>query len=279
MGAGIAARLRNAGHKVVAYDADATVSEAASLEALVGALPPPRIIWIMVPAGAATASVAEALIALLESGDIIIEGGNSYYRDSVQRAALAGERGIEFLDVGTSGGIWGQEGGFCLMVGGSRATFDLVEPLLAALAPAGGYAYLGPSGAGHYAKMVHNAIEYGLLQAYAEGFALLQAADAPYDLAAVSQLWNNGGVVRSWLLELAARSFGRDPQLSALHGYVDDSGEGRWAVTEAVERGVPLEAISVALYARFSSRDPDSFAMRFIAAMRNEFGGHAVRET
>jgi 6-phosphogluconate dehydrogenase len=279
MGAGIAGRLRRAGHEVVGYDRDPAVSQVATLAELVERLEPPRIVWLMVPAGEPTQAVIDTLAGLLTPGDVLIEGGNSYYKDSIRRAIEVEARGISFVDCGTSGGIWGLSGGFCLMAGGPRDAFDRIEPLLIALAPENGYAYLGPSGAGHYAKMVHNGIEYGLLQAYAEGFHLLEAFDFEYDLEAVSLLWNNGSVIRSWLLELARDAFSRDPKLAQLRGYVDDSGEGRWTVQEAVERGVAAPVITQALFSRFLSRDDNVFADRFIAALRNEFGGHAVRES
>ena len=279
MGAGIAERLRRAGHEVVGYDRDPAVSQVATLAELVERFDPPRIVWLMVPAGEPTQAVIDTLAGLLTSGDIMIEGGNSYYKDSIRRAKEVETKGISFVDCGTSGGIWGLSAGFCLMAGGPRDAFDRIEPLLAALAPENGYAYLGPSGAGHYAKMVHNGIEYGLLQAYAEGFHLLEASDFDYDLEAVSLLWTNGSVIRSWLLELARDAFGRDPKLAQLRGYVDDSGEGRWTVQEAVERAVAAPVITQALFSRFLSRDDNVFADRFIAALRNEFGGHAVRES
>jgi 6-phosphogluconate dehydrogenase len=274
MGAGIAERARRGGHTVVGFDAVAALSEAASLQALVDALGAPRVVWVMVPAGDATEAVIGELATLLSPGDILVDGGNSYYKDTLRHAAQLESKGIQMLDCGTSGGIRGLESGFCIMAGGPRAAYDVIEPLLATLAPAGGYAHVGPSGAGHYAKMVHNGIEYGLLQAYAEGFHLLQAAGSGYDLSAVARLWQNGSVVRSWLLELAAEALERDPKLEKLRGHVDDSGEGRWTIAEAVERGVPAPAITSALYARFASRDDNSFAHRLIAALRNEFGGH-----
>ncbi len=279
MGQGIAERLRRAGHEVVGYDRNAAVSEVASLAELVGRLgEAPRAVWVMVPAGDPTQAVLDELRTLLGRGEIVIDGGNSYYKDSVRRAAEMAAQGIQFLDCGTSGGIWGLEVGFCIMVGGPKPAFDAIEPIFAALAPEAGYAYLGPSGAGHYAKMVHNGIEYGMLQAYAEGFHLLRGSDFQYDLSRVASLWNKGSVVRSWLLELAERAFAKDPALESLRGYVDDSGEGRWTVLEAVDRGIPAPVISSSLYARFASRDPDLFSMRFIAALRNEFGGLPVRK-
>jgi 6-phosphogluconate dehydrogenase len=278
MGAGIAERLRRAGHEVVGYDRNATLSQVDSLRALAEKLEAPRIIWLMVPAGDITQTVIDEVAGLLAPNDIVIDGGNSYYKDSVRRAAALDAKGLHFLDAGTSGGVWGLSEGFCLMVGGPEAAFAQVEPLFAALAPEDGYAYLGPSGAGHYAKMIHNGIEYGLLQAYAEGFQLMQASDYEYDLSRLAGLWNNGSVIRSWLLELAERAFAGDPKLEGLRGYVDDSGEGRWTVIEAVERAIAAPAITDALYARFASRDENSFAARFIAALRNEFGAHPVRE-
>ncbi len=277
MGSAIAERLRQGGHSVVGYDSDVARSEVGSLQELVGALTPPRLVWLMLPAAGPTQAVIDQLADLLGGGDILADGGNSYYRDSARRGAELGQRGLHLLDVGTSGGVWGREAGFCLMVGGPKEAFDAVEPLLRALAPQGGYAYLGPSGAGHFAKMVHNGIEYGLLQAYAEGFSLLRAAEFDYDLARLAGLWGNGSVIRSWLLELAAGALAADPRLESLRGYVEDSGEGRWLVQEAVERGVPLAAISASLFARFASREDEAFAMRFVAALRREFGGHAVR--
>jgi len=278
MGAGMAERLRREGHEVVGYDRNPDVSEVRSLEELVRALSPPRAVWVMVPAGEPTESTLKQLADLASSGDILIDGGNSYYKDSTRRANELGARGIRFLDIGTSGGIWGLEVGFCLMVGGPRAAFETVEPILRALAPEDGYAHVGPSGAGHFTKMVHNGIEYGLLQAYAEGFDLLHASEFDLDLRQIAFLWNQGSVVRSWLLELAERAFAKSPRLESLRGYVDDSGEGRWAVLEAVERGVAAGVIAQSLFNRFTSREENSFAMRVIAALRNEFGGHPVKQ-
>ncbi len=278
MGAGLSARLRKNGHEVVGYDRNPDVSDVRSPQEMVAALPAPKIVWLMVPSGAVTESTLLEVAPLLSAGDIVIDGGNSYVKDSVRRAGAMAERGIRYLDVGTSGGVWGFENGFCLMAGGPRDAYDEIEPILAALAPAGGYAYLGPSGAGHFAKMVHNGIEYGMLQAFAEGFDLLRAAtEYDYDMKQISTLWNRGSVVRSWLLELAELAFERDPKLESLKGYVDDSGEGRWTVLEAVERGVNVNVLAASLFARFTSREDDPFAMRFIAALRNEFGGHAIK--
>jgi 6-phosphogluconate dehydrogenase len=277
MGAGLAERARRGGHEVVGYDTDPALSDVPSLDALVQSLEAPRTVWVMVPAGAPTEAVIDELAGSLQPGDILIDGGTSYYKDSLRRAEAVSAKGLRFLDMGTSGGIWGLENGFCLMAGGPRDAFDHVEPLLRTLAAPDGYAYLGGPGAGHYAKMVHNGIEYGLLQAFAEGFDLLHASEHAYDLAAVARLWQSGSVVRSWLLELAERAFENDAGLDSLRGYVDDSGEGRWTVSEAVERAIPAPVITQALYARFASRDENSFALRFIAALRQEFGGHAVR--
>ena len=278
MGANMAERLRRSGHEVVGYDRDPAVSEVASLTELVDALSPPRVVWVMVPAGQPTEATLQELAGLVSSGDILIDGGNSYYKDSKRRAKELSERGISFLDAGTSGGVWGLEVGFCLMVGGPPDAFKTVEPILAALGPEEGYAPVGPSGAGHYTKMVHNGIEYGMLQAYAEGFDLLQASDFDLDLHQLAALWNHGSVVRSWLLELAERAFAKDPKLEALRGYVEDSGEGRWTVLEAVERGVAAGTLAQSLFSRFTSREENPFSMRVIAALRNEFGGHAVKE-
>jgi 6-phosphogluconate dehydrogenase len=233
----------------------------------------------MVPAGEPTESTLKELAGLVSPGDILIDGGNSYYKDSMRRAKELGARGIRFLDIGTSGGIWGLEVGFCLMVGGPRDAFETVEPVLRTLAPDNGYAHVGPSGAGHFTKMAHNGIEYGMLQAYAEGFALIHASEFGLDLRQIAALWNQGSVVRSWLLELAERAFAKSPGLDSLRGYVDDSGEGRWTVLDAVERGVPAGAIAQSLFNRFASREEDSFAMRVIAALRNEFGGHPVKQS
>ena len=278
MGGGIRERLRRAGHEVVGYDLDAELRDADSLEALVEALDPPRVVWLMLPSGEATEGAFAELTGLLSAGDLVIEGGNSRYTDSIRRAGQAEERGLRFLDCGVSGGVWGLEAGYCLMVGGAAEAFADAEPLFAALAPEGGYAHLGPSGAGHYVKMVHNGIEYGLMQAYAEGFELLDAYDDELDLAEIAGLWQQGSVVRSWLLELAGRALERDPALSRIQPYVEDSGEGRWTVIEGVERGVPVDVISGALWARFASRGERAFGLRLLAALRNEFGGHAVRE-
>ncbi len=277
MGAGIAERLRRAGHEVVGFDADPARSDVPSLAALIEALAPPRVVWLMLPSGDPTEQALVKAIAGLEAGDVLIEGANSNFHDSVRRAELAAARGVHFIDAGVSGGIWGLQIGFCMMVGGTPAAVSIAEPLFRALAPEDGYAHVGPAGAGHYTKMVHNGIEYALLQSYAEGFELLEKSDFSLDLHQIADLWNHGSVVRSWLLELAERALAKDPQLEGLRAYVDDSGEGRWTVLEAVERGVPAGVIAQSLFARFSSRDDNSLGMRLIAALRNEFGGHAIQ--
>ena len=278
MGAGMTKRLRNAGHTVIGYDQNPAVSDVKTLGELVDALPAPRIVWLMVPSGPITEDTMMEVGKLLSRGDIVVDGGNSYHKDTVRRGKMLSEMGVGFLDSGTSGGIWGFDNGFCIMAGGRREVFDTVEPILASLAPEDGYAYVGPTGAGHFSKMVHNGIEYGMMQAYAEGFDLLQAAgEYDFDLAQISNLWNHSSVVRSWLLELAARAFEKDAKLDHLRGYVDDSGEGRWTVLEGVERGVDVTTLSHALFARFRSREENPFAMRVVAALRNEFGGHAVK--
>ena len=278
MGAGMAERLRRGSHEVIGYDRNPDVTEVGSLKELLESLEPPRAVWVMVPSGDPTEATLKELAGLASPGDILIDGGNSMYKDSIRRAEELANHGIKFLDVGTSGGVWGLEVGFCLMIGGPRDAFEAVEPVLATLAPPEGYALVGPAGAGHYAKMVHNGIEYGMLQSYAEGFDLLQASDFDLDLGQLAALWNHGSVVRSWLLELAERALDKDPKLESLAGYVDDSGEGRWTVLEAVERGVAADTLAHALFRRFTSREEDSFSMRMIAALRNEFGGHAVKQ-
>lgn len=279
MGAGIAERLRRAGHEVVGFDADPSRSDVPSLVALIERLETPRTLWLMLPSGDPTEHALLEALTRLNPGDVVIEGANSNFHDSVRRAQLAAERGVQFIDAGVSGGIWGLEVGFCLMVGGNREAVARVEPLFIALAPEGGYAHVGAAGAGHYTKMVHNGIEYALLQAYGEGFELLEKSDFDLDLHQVADLWNHGSVVRSWLLELAERALAKDPQLDGLRGYVEDSGEGRWTVLEAVNRGVPAGVIAQSLFARYSSRDDNALSMRLIAALRNEFGGHAVQAT
>ena len=289
MGANMVRRLLRSGeHRVVAGNrssgpVDEAVSEGAegaySMEEMVEKLGTPRAIWTMVPAGDVTEQTLLNFAELMDEGDILIDGGNSYFRDSIRRAEMLRERGLRFLDAGTSGGIWGLEVGYCLMVGGDAGAYEHVEPALRTLAPENGYAYLGDAGAGHFTKMVHNGIEYGMLQAYAEGFEVLQKSRYDFDLRAISSLWNQGSVVRSWLLELAERAFERDANLDSIRGYVEDSGEGRWTVLEAINEDVPAAAIAGSLFSRFASRQDDSFAMKVIAALRGEFGGHAIQET
>ena len=250
---------------------------AESLEVLVAALQPPRAIWLMVPAESVDEMLAQ-LAPLCAPGDILIDGGNSRHIDSARRAGELSAQGLRFMDVGTSGGIWGLTVGYCLMVGGEPETFQLLEPIFKALAPPDGYLHCGPSGAGHFVKMVHNGIEYGMMQAYAEGFDIMQAAPYGIDLPAVAHLWNQGSVVRSWLLELGESALAKDPGLATVGPRVDDSGEGRWTVHDAVDLGVPAPVITLSLFARFSSRDENSFANRMLAVLRREFGGHAVEE-
>ena len=286
MGANIARRLARGGHRVVVMDRDPSLAEAlrsdgvepaADLPGLVSMLTPPRHVWVMVPSGAPVTETIDALKPLLSAVDCIIDGGNSYYRDSLRQAEALRATGLHFLDCGTSGGVWGLEKGFCLMIGGEKEVFNRIEPIFATLAPRDGYAHVGPSGAGHFVKMVHNGIEYGLLQAYAEGFEMLEASRFDLDLHAVSKLWNQGSVVRSWLLELAERALADDPQLAAIQGYVEDSGEGRWTVQEAIDLDVPATVLAHSLFARFRSRQEDSFGAKLIAALRQQFGGHAVK--
>ena len=288
MGANMVRRLVRSGqHRVVAGNrspgpVDEVVSEGAegaySMEEMVEKLSPPRAIWTMVPAGDITEATLLKFAGMMDEGDILIDGGNSYFRDSIRRAEMLHERGLRFLDAGTSGGIWGLQVGYCLMVGGDADAFEHVEPTLKTLAPPDGYLYAGGAGAGHFVKMVHNGVEYGMLQAYAEGFELMQKSQYDLDLHAVSRLWNQGSVVRSWLLELAESAFEKDANLDSIRGYVEDSGEGRWTVLEAINESVPANAIAGSLFARFASRQDDSFAMKVIAALRGEFGGHAVQE-
>ncbi|MCH7698040.1 MAG: decarboxylating 6-phosphogluconate dehydrogenase [Chloroflexi bacterium] len=278
MGANMAERLRRGDHEVIGYDRNAEISEVGSLSELVDRLTAPRVAWVMVPAGDPTEQTIQELAGLLRKGDLIVDGGNSNFRDSMRRSTELEERGLLYMDAGTSGGVWGLEVGYCLMVGGSDEAFRLVEPALKTLAPEDGYAHVGPAGAGHFTKMVHNGIEYAMLQSYAEGFEILEASQFNLDLHQLAALWNHGSVVRSWLLELAERAFDKDPHLSEIRGYVEDSGEGRWTVFEAINENVPAPTIAASLFARFASRQEDAFAMKVIAALRNEFGGHAVKK-
>ncbi len=288
MGMNMVTRLLQGGHRVVATDRDPEkVAEVRTIgaegvdtaEAVAGALSSTRCVWSMVPAGDATQSVIDAVAACLERGDVLVDGGNSLYKDSVRRHGALARTGVHLVDAGTSGGIWGLKVGYCLMVGGSPEAVAHVEPALKTLAPPDGYLHVGPPGAGHFVKMIHNGIEYGMLQAYAEGFEILQKSEFPVDLRAVSHLWNQGSVVRSWLLELAESAFEKDPDLSGIRGYVEDSGEGRWTVQAAIDLDVPAPVITDALLARLRSRQSESFAAQVIAALRNEFGGHAVKST
>ena len=287
MGLNMVTRLTRGGHTVAAYDRspDAVARAAAvgargvdSLDALVGALAAPRAVWIMVPAGDPTESTVNALAALLKPDDVIIDGGNTNFHDDVRRAEQLDAKDLHYVDAGTSGGVWGLKNGFCLMVGGAADVCRRLEPIFLTLAPENGYLRVGDHGAGHYVKMIHNGIEYGMMQAYAEGFELMHASPFKIDLGAVAALWNHGSVVRSWLLELAARALAADADLSELTGYVEDSGEGRWTLHEGIERGVPLPVLTAALFTRFRSREDNPFAERLLAALRNQFGGHAVKK-
>jgi len=286
MGGNMAQRLLSGGHEVVVFDvsADARSSLAAkgatavdSLSGVVGALAAPRVVWLMLPAGKVTDDAVATLESVLAPGDIIVDGGNANYKDFTAAAERLLDKGIHYVDAGTSGGIWGLTEGYCLMVGGDEGAVQTVEPAFLTLAPPGGYAHVGPAGAGHFVKMVHNGIEYGLMQAYAEGFELMRAApEFDLDLHEIASIWRYGSVVRSWLLDLTERALAEDVTLAGIKGYVDDTGEGRWTVQEAVDRAVPLPAITAALFARFSSREPDAYQAKLLAAMRNQFGGHAL---
>jgi 6-phosphogluconate dehydrogenase len=289
MGMNMVERLLGDGHEIIAYARTAATVEkaeskgatgAASLNDLVDKLRSPKIIWLMVPSGKATEDTMRTCAARMNEGDILIDGGNSNFRDTIRRAGELRNKKISLLDVGTSGGIWGLKEGYCMMVGGDRTVFEKVEPLLKSLAPENGYAYMGPGGAGHFVKMVHNGIEYALLQGYAEGFEILKSRkEFDLDLHKIAGLWNHGSVIRSWLLELAEIAFKNDPHLESIRGYVEDSGEGRWTVAEAVEGDVPAPVITLSLLERFRSRQDESFSAKVIAALRNEFGGHAVKKT
>ncbi|GAB3557333.1 6-phosphogluconate dehydrogenase [Actinopolyspora lacussalsi] len=283
MGYNMRERLRADGHEVVGYDRDQQVADASSITAMVAELTAPRTVWVMVPHGEPTSSTVRELAGLLEPGDLVIEGGNSRYTDDRDNAALLAESGISYVDVGVSGGVWGADNGYGLMAGGETADVQRAMPIFDTLRPAGerakGFVHAGPVGAGHYAKMVHNGIEYGLMQAYAEGFELLAASDLVTDVAGTIKAWSHGTVVRSWLLDLLVRAMEQDPELEQLQGYVTDSGEGRWTVEESINHAVPTPAITAALFARFASRQDDSPAMKAVAALRNQFGGHAVQSS
>jgi 6-phosphogluconate dehydrogenase len=277
MGAGMTERLRQGGHEVMTYDPQVE-STASSLEELVSQLEPPRVVWMMIPAGKITEQTTQELLGILESGDVLVDGGNSNFHDSQRRNAEAAEKGVDFLDVGVSGGIWGLKEGFCLMAGGPDKGVRLLRPALETLAPPGGWAHVGPSGAGHFVKMVHNGVEYGLMQAYAEGFDLLRASEFDLDFEQISGIWRYGSVVRSWLLELLHDALAKHGgELEDISDYVEDSGEGRWTVEEAVNAAVPLPVITAALYARFASRQDESYAAKINAILRAEFGGHEVK--
>ncbi|NLC70965.1 MAG: decarboxylating 6-phosphogluconate dehydrogenase [Desulfuromonadaceae bacterium] len=289
MGMNMGLRLLQKGHGVVAFNRTAEKTRklmeqgaegSFSLAELVSKLPAPRVVWLMLPAGKVVDDHIEALRDILDPGDIIVEGGNSHYRDDIRRAEGLKSSGIHYLDAGVSGGIWGLQVGYCTMIGGDSEDVVRLEPVFRDLAPENGYLHCGPTGAGHYVKMIHNGIEYGMMEAYGEGFALLESS--PYrdhlDYAAVAGLWNQGSVIRSWLLELLEKAFAEDGRLNGITGHVEDSGEGRWTVDEAVANGVSAPVIALALFQRFQSRDPNSFANRVLAALRREFGGHAVKK-
>jgi len=280
MGGNMAERLRRHGHTIVGYDRSASSSrDVDSLQALVDRLPAPRLVWVMVPAGEPTRATVRELGDLLQSGDVVIDGGNSRYTDDLEHSEQLAPKGIGYVDAGVSGGVWGLENGYALMVGGTPENVAKAQPIFDALKPEGdaGFVHAGSVGAGHFAKMVHNGIEYAMMQGYAEGYELLSATDVVTDVPGVIRSWTQGTVIRSWLLDLLVRALDEDPELAEITGYVEDSGEGRWTVEEAINHRVPMPAISAALFARFVSRQDDSPAMKAVAALRNQFGGHAVR--
>ena len=288
LGANMTERLVGGGHRVISYDRNAEAIQrvvdiggvgAHSLADFVKQITAPRVIWMMVPSGAPVDQTIEQLLPNLAKGDILIDGGNSNYKDSIRRAQLLQGQGLHFVDAGTSGGVWGLELGYCMMIGGEKGVVDALEPIFKTLAPPDGYLHVGPNGAGHFVKMIHNGIEYGMLQAYGEAFELLNASQFDLDFAKIAHLWNQGSVVRSWLLELAESALQKDPKLAGIKGYVEDSGEGRWTVEEAIEKSVPAPVLTLSLFARYASRQEDSFAAKVIAALRNEFGGHAVKKS
>lgn len=287
MGMNMVTRLIQGGHRVVAYDRSANlITEAegrgatasSSLEDLVTKLPKPRAVWVMVPSGQPTEDTVQHLRTIMNDNDIVIDGGNTKFHDDVRRAADLQERGIHYVDAGTSGGIWGLQIGYCLMVGGKTEPVNRLAPILTTLAPENGWAHVGGHGAGHYVKMVHNGIEYSMMQGYAEGFELMSRSEYNLDLAKIADLWMHGSVVRSWLLELAAGALKQDPKLEQLKGYVQDSGEGRWMILDAIEKDVPVPTLTTALFTRFRSRQETSFAEKMLAALRKAFGGHSVRQ-
>jgi len=287
MGMNMVTRLQRDAHRVVVYDrAPDLIKEAegrgctgaSSLAAMVPKLAAPRVVWIMVPSGGPTEETIQAVAALLQAGDVIVDGGNTKFHDDLRRNAELKKKGIHYVDVGTSGGIWGLKLGYCLMVGGEEAVAKRLEPIFKTLAPEGGWGYMGGHGAGHYVKMVHNGIEYSMMQGYAEGFELMSKSEYRLDLAQIAELWMHGSVVRSWLLELTAGALKQDPKLDGLTGYVQDSGEGRWTILDAIEKDVPVPTLTAALFTRFRSRQRESFAEKMLAAMRRAFGGHSVRQ-
>ncbi len=287
MGMNMAKRLLKCGHQVVAFNRSSGKTDQLVKDGAIGAyalsevadkLSQPRIVWIMLPAGQAVDDHIQELEDFLSPGDIVIDGGNTYYKDDIRRAGYLEDKNIWYMDVGVSGGIWGLQIGYCLMIGGDKETYRLLEPIFKALAPEEGYLYCGPTGAGHFVKMVHNGIEYGMMQAYGEGFEILEASDysTSFNYADIAHLWNQGSVIRSWLLELAEDAFRKDEKLSDIKGYVEDSGEGRWTVQQALETGVPAQVITLSLLRRFRSRQDNPFSDRVLAALRREFGGHSV---
>ena len=287
MGMNMVTRLQQGKHRVVAYDRTTDLVKqaekvgcvgAASLEDMVSKLKAPRAVWIMVPSGPPTEETVNKVAPLLSTGDIIIDGGNTNFHDDMRRAAELKKKGLHYVDAGTSGGIWGLKVGYCLMVGGEQEIVDKLAPIFKTLAPEDGWAYMGGHGAGHYVKMVHNGIEYSMMQGYAEGFELMSKSEYTLNLSRIADLWMHGSVVRSWLLELTAGFLKENPKLEGLKGYVQDSGEGRWTVLEAIDKAVPLPTLTAALFTRFRSRQEDSFAEKMLAAMRNAFGGHAVKK-
>jgi len=277
MGGNMVERLRRAGHEVETYARTNPERTATSLEELVGKLEHPRVVWLMIPAGDPTEKAFQELLGLLESGDLIVDGGNSHYTDSKRRAAVAEEKGLQFVDAGVSGGVWGLEAGYCVMVGGKNDAVARVEQLFLDLAPTDGYAHIDAAGSGHFTKMIHNGIEYGMMQSIAEGFEIMQASEFEIDLHSVASIWRYGSVVRSWLIELLELALAEDPGLAKIAGYVEDSGEGRWSLLAALDENVPAPIIANSLFARFSSRQDESFAAKVNAALRNQFGGHAVK--
>ncbi|MBP9192738.1 MAG: decarboxylating 6-phosphogluconate dehydrogenase [Ignavibacteria bacterium] len=287
MGAFMVERLLKDGHEVVVYNrSHEKIKEiekkgakgAYSLEELTEKLNEPKLIWMMIPSGDTVTRMIESLVPLLSKGDILIDGGNSYYKDSVRRSDELKTLGIDYLDVGTSGGIWGLQIGYCVMIGGEKKIFEHCEPIFKSLAPPEGYKYIGSSGAGHYVKMVHNGIEYGMMQAFAEGFELMHASDYNIDLEGVASLWGKGSVVRSWLLELLTDALKDDKDLKEIKDYVEDSGEGRWTVLDGIEKSIPLPVITESLFMRFRSRQEESYGAKILAALRNEFGGHNIHK-